>query len=373
MHRSPIQVYLVEDSPVALTLLRRIIGNAPDMTVVGWATSGDRAIDEIERLKPDVICTDLHMPRMDGLELTRAVMARTPRPILAISASVQASGDAANIFALLEAGAVDVFPKPQSGLLEDYEAMQVRLLEKIRILSGVKVFSRRGKPTNPGGQPVQTETAPPRSPVEHASGRSAPVSAPASPSVTPSGRIVAIGASTGGPQALQQILGQLPARFPSPILCVQHISEGFLLGLTVWLRGHCALPVTIAKPGELPQPGGIYFAPERRHLELDGRGYFRTTMTQPVAGHRPSATVTLDSIARCYGRRAVGVLLTGMGADGAVGLHAIAQAGGKTIAQDERTSVVFGMPRAAIELGAVQQVLPLDAIASAIQRVCREG
>lgn len=377
MSRSPIQVYLVDDSPVALALLKRILASAPDVKVVGWAGSGDRAIVEIEQLRPDVICTDLHMPRMNGLELTRAVMATMPRPILAISASVQAGEDRANIFALLEAGAVDVFPKPQSGLQEDYEAIQQQLLEKIRILAGVKVFSRRGagaasgaiaSPEVPQGavqrsrrSPESTATLAP--PVTH-------------PPVGPGngaglgGGVVALGASTGGPQALQAILGRLPATFPLPVLCVQHISEGFLTGLATWLRSHCALAVQVAQPGQQPQPGNVYFAPEQRHLELDGRGYFRMTTTPPVAGHRPAITVTFESIARCYGHRAVGVLLTGMGSDGAAGLAAIAKAGGVTMVQDEATSVVFGMPGSAIALGVVQRVLPLEAIAPALQSTC---
>jgi len=143
-----------------------------------------------------------------------------------------------------------------------------------------------------------------------------------------------------------------------------------LTGLATWLRSHCALAVQVAQPGQQPQPGNVYFAPEQRHLELDGRGYFRMTTTPPVAGHRPAITVTFESIARCYGHRAVGVLLTGMGSDGAAGLAAIAKAGGVTMVQDEATSVVFGMPGSAIALGVVQRVLPLEAIAPALQTTC---
>jgi two-component system chemotaxis response regulator CheB len=364
----------VDDSPVALALLKRILASAPDMKVVGWAGSGDRALVEIEQLRPDVICTDLHMPRMNGLELTRAVMAKMPRPILAISASVQAEEDRANIFALLEAGAVDVFPKPQSGLQEDYEAIQQQLLERIRILAGVKVFGRRG-----AGAIAEAPTQDRKAGADNSNSQgtrlgNAPfaIAEPVAQggAVGPGAGVVVLGASTGGPQALQTILSQLPATFPLPILCVQHISEGFLTGLTVWLRSHCALAVEVAQAGQRPLAGRVYFAPEQRHLELDGRGYFRMTTTPPVAGHRPAVTVTFESIARCYGRRAVGVLLTGMGSDGAAGMVAIAKAGGVTLAQDEATSVVFGMPGAAIALGVVQRVLPLEAIAPALQTTC---
>lgn len=174
---------------------------------------------------------------------------------------------------------------------------------------------------------------------------------------------MAIGASTGGPQALYTILKQLPANFPVPILCVQHISEGFLQGLVDWLAAECFLRVTIAQPGEFPKPGTVYFAPERQHLQLDTQGRLTTVSTPAVSGHRPSVTALFQAVATCYPRSAVGILLTGMGRDGADGLQAIAQAGGTTIAQDEQTCVVFGMPKEAIALGAAQHILAIGEIA----------
>jgi two-component system chemotaxis response regulator CheB len=175
--------------------------------------------------------------------------------------------------------------------------------------------------------------------------------------------MVAIGASTGGPQALQTILAQLPANFPVPVVCTQHMSDGFLQGLVNWLASESQLQVKIAQVGELPSPGAVYFAPERSHLELDARGRFSYSMSPLVDGHRPSVTVTFKSIANFYGRATVGILLTGMGRDGATGMQAIAQAGGLTIAQDEKSSVVFGMPKEAIALGAAQHILPPQEIA----------
>jgi two-component system, chemotaxis family, protein-glutamate methylesterase/glutaminase len=176
-------------------------------------------------------------------------------------------------------------------------------------------------------------------------------------------KIVAIGASTGGPQALHAILQQLPANFPAPILCVQHISEGFLQELVNWLAAECSVHITIAQPGDFPQPGTVYFAPEEKHLQLDVLGRFLTTSTPAVSSHRPSITVLFQAVADCYGPSTVGILLTGMGRDGAEGLQAIAQAGGVTIAQNEQTCVVFGMPKEAIALGAAQYILPIHEIA----------
>jgi two-component system chemotaxis response regulator CheB len=172
-----------------------------------------------------------------------------------------------------------------------------------------------------------------------------------------------IGASTGGPQVLYNILSSLPANFPLPILCVQHISEGFLKGLVDWLNSGCALSVTIAQPGILPLPGTVYFAPERVHLEIDHQGRLAWLDAMPVDGHRPSVTVLFKSVAAYYRRATIAVLLTGMGRDGAAGMQAISQAGGLTIAQDEASCVVFGMPREAIALGAAQHILPSTEIA----------
>ena len=174
---------------------------------------------------------------------------------------------------------------------------------------------------------------------------------------------MAIGASTGGPQALYAIISKLPANFPVPVICVQHISEGFLQGLVKWLACESKMQVKIAGLGELPQAGIVYLPPEKRHLELDSHGRFIYSQADKFPGHCPSITVTFKSVAKFYGRTAASVLLTGMGRDGAEGMLAIAQLGGLTIAQDQATCVVFGMPKEAIALGAAQYVLPVSAIA----------
>jgi two-component system chemotaxis response regulator CheB len=178
--------------------------------------------------------------------------------------------------------------------------------------------------------------------------------------------MVIIGSSTGGPQALQTILKQLPSDFPTPILCIQHIAPGFLNGLVNWLRSLCSMKVKIAQDGELPLAGTIYFPQEGTHLLVDKKGRLVSSLESPLDGHRPSITLTLKSAADYYGKAAVGILLTGMGRDGADGMKAIAKAGGITMVQDEKSSIVFGMPKQAIELGAAQYVLPLDEIANVL-------
>jgi len=339
-----IRVLLVDDSPIAIELIRRMLATAPEIQVVGSASNGAEALALIPQVRPDVICTDLHMPTMDGFELTREVMARHPLPILVLSISVQAE-QTHNIFQMLEAGALDILAKPLGGLQSDFGVTAHDLITKIRILSGVKVIGRRratgGAATTPMLPSLLSLSAVPP-------------------------RIVGIGASTGGPQALQRILGHLPADFPLPLLCVQHIAEGFMQGLVAWLAGCCRIRVCTANEGTQPLAGTAYFPPDDRHLEIDDAGTFRCSSALPFAGHRPSVDIAFASLARRYGATAVGVLLTGMGQDGAQGMLDIARAGGVTIAQDEASSVVFGMPRRAIELGAARHVLPLDQIGPAL-------
>lgn len=341
-----IRVLLVDDSPIVLRILQRVLSRSPEIQVVGTAADGREALELVLSLNPDVICTDLYMPVMDGLEFTREVMANYPRPILVLSVAVEPGSP--NIFRLLEAGAVDIYSKPRDILNVDMDKLAHELASKIRILAGVHVFRRNN---NARGAPV-AKLAPkptvmprPQTPV----------------------RMVVIGASTGGPQALHEILAHLPASFPVPIVCVQHIGSNFLSGMVTWLAEVSPLPVRKAVHGETPQAGMVYFAPEDAHLELDDGGRFVLSLAAPLDGHRPSVTITMRAAARCFGAGAVGVLLTGMGRDGAEGMASIAAAGGITIAQDEDSSVIYGMPKVAVELGAVQHILPLEQIAPALE------
>ena len=339
---SAIRVLLVDDSPIALHILQGLLLHSADIQIVGTASDGKEAFELLPKLNPDIICTDLHMPGMNGLDLTRTVMATRPCPILVVSVSVEP--DSLNVFQLLEAGAVDVYPKPRAILEADQEKLARELASKIRIVAGVHVFRLPSTTRHLSLPPAQLPTLAPAAPV----------------------KIVAIGASTGGPQALRTILSALPASFPAPVVCVQHIGADFLTELVRWLAEVCPLPVCKAVQGEVPQDGIVYFAPEDVHLEFDSHGRFVLSVADPCDGHRPSATITLRAAARYFGTNAVGVLLTGMGRDGAEGMAEIAAAGGVTIAQDEASSVVYGMPRAAVDLGAARHVLPLDQIAPAL-------
>lgn len=341
-----IKVLIVEDSLIATTILTRILNSSKIIEVVGTATNGIEGLKLIPRLKPDVICTDLHMPKMNGLDFTIEVMAMYPTPILVISASVQAE-DTHHVFRLLEAGAVDIFPKPASGKTTDYEHIKQPLINRIKVLSGIKVF-RKYRPVTSSTPTVENRVAPEFmsfSKFDHKI------------------KIMAIAASTGGPQAFVEILSQLPSKFSIPIVCVQHISEGFLGGFVHWLNENSRLKVKIASSGEIPQPGKIYFPPEKINLEFDSNRRFSCISNIPVDGHCPSATVMFKSVAKTFGKEAIGILLTGMGKDGATGLLDMANNGAYTIAQDEKTSVVFGMPQEAIKIGAARKILPLTAIA----------
>ncbi len=351
---SPIKVLLVEDSPIATIVLKRIFDASPEIQVVGTACNGLEALELIPKLQPEVICTDLNMAQMNGLEFTQEVMKKYPRPILIISASVQAN-DTQNVFQLLKAGALDVFPKPIGGLASDYDRLANELIAKVKILSGVKVFTRHQKlgVIETGDRPI-TQTN--QLPIQNYKLSSKNLNSQTI-------KLLALGASTGGPQALHSIISQFPANLPVPVICIQHISEGFLQGLVDWLGCESKLPVKIAHLGEFPQAGTVYFPPEKRHLELDCEGRFIYSEAAQEAGYCPSVTVTFKSVANFYGRGAAGVLLTGMGRDGAEGMLAIARVGGLTIAQDRVSCVVFGMPKEAIALGAAQHVLPLGAIA----------
>lgn len=345
MQERKISVLLVDDSPVILAILKKMLATAPDIQVVGSAQNGKEAMTLIEKLNPQVVCTDLMMPEMDGLQLIAEIMSTLPRPVIVISAHVEKGSH--NVFKLLEAGALELVAKPRLDEERRHAEMSAEIINKIRIVSGVHVFRRPRREiphdSDGGGQRTVDKAA-----------------------VT--AQMIVIGASTGGVQALGTILSALPADFPLPIICVQHISEGFLGGFVQWLATHCAMQVEIATEQGKPAPGVIYFPQENKHLTFDG-GRFLHSQGPAVKGIRPSITVTMQSVAECYGSAAVGVLLTGMGDDGAEGMLKIASAGGMTIAQDEKSCIIFGMPKQAIDRGAARQILALNEIGAALKRL----
>lgn len=340
VEKSKIRVFLVDDSALDLELLRRLLERSDDIEVIGTARDGAEALAAIPSLRPDVVCTDLHMPQLDGEELTRRIMSESPRPILVVTSSKGKGSQTA--FRLIEAGAIDVVAKPRGGAHAEAEAND--LVRLVRIAAGVHVVRRR-------------------------------IASPTGPSVTPRApttvRVIVVGASTGGPQALATLLGSLPPSFPVPILVVQHMTAGFLPGLVGWLRGRTALDVQIATHGVTPLAGSAYFAPPDLHLEIDSVGRMILTPGPPVEYHRPSATVLFRSAAARFGAAAVGALLTGMGRDGADGMVELRRVGAVTIAQDAESCAVAGMPVAAAKAGGASHVLPITEIAGVIEGLVR--
>jgi two-component system, chemotaxis family, protein-glutamate methylesterase/glutaminase len=336
-----IRVVIADDSLVAREMLSTILSSDPDIDVVGLANNGAEAVDLVERLRPDLVTMDIHMPKMNGLEATEKIMAFSPTPILVVSSSVHGEGIGL-AFDALTLGALEVIKKPEPRDWADLERIGSEVLRKVKFLSRVRVITHiRGRHT----------------------GREELV--PGAPKM-PSGRgLVAIGSSTGGPSALLTVLEQLPANFPVPILVAQHIADGFVPGLVSWLDASCNIKITGAEEGITPAPGTVYISPTGVNIALDGK---QIALKTPTSGqlYIPSADTLFESVARAYGKRAVGVILTGMGADGASGLKQLHGRGAATIAQDEETCTVFGMPRAAIEMGAADQVLPIQAIGAAI-------
>jgi two-component system chemotaxis response regulator CheB len=328
---APIRVLVVDDSPAQRRMLVAMLESDKELQVVGWAADGAGAVQTVARFRPNVIVMDLRMPVMDGVEAARQIMRATPVPIVLVTAT-GAVQDRALVDDAVDAGVLSVVSKPSPGA--DGQSGVRALLRTVKSMAGVKVVRRV----------VLTEPSRPRQPESRP-------------------RLVAIGASTGGPQTLQKLLGALPAGFPLPTLLVQHIAPGFEAGLVDWLRPQCAVPIQIAVDGARPTAPGIYVATAGRHLVVRG-GVLVLTDDEPVTGHRPSATVLFDSVAREYRGAAVGVLLTGMGEDGAAGLRTLKAQGAITVAQDEATSIVFGMPAAAISMGVVDHVLSPERIAS---------
>ncbi len=342
MKPKKINVLVVEDSPVAQLLLVHILNSDPGLSVLGTANNGEQALEFLKRNRPDVIVMDIHMPGMDGFETTRQIMETQPLPIVVCSASLNPA-EVAQTFRALEAGALALVAKPVGLGHQEYEEMAGKLVETVKLMSEVRVVKRWARPRRPDA-PAAT---PP----------------PAEIRIPSAGiQVVAIGASTGGPPALQTILAGLPKDFSVPVLIVQHIAAGFLPGLVDWLHQTTGFPIHIAAHGESLLPGCAYLAPDGYHLGLAANGQIALSKQEPENGLRPSVSYLFRSVAKVCGANAVGVLLTGMGRDGADELKVLKESGAVTIAQDEESSVVHGMPGEAIKLGAAGYVLAPDKI-----------
>ncbi len=350
MMRENIRVLIAEDSPFIRRLIASYLTPDAGFTVVGEAGDGIQAVDVVHRLQPDVITLDLEMPEMDGLEALRTIMQTLPTPVVAISG---VSGNAATrTLQALDIGAVDFVLKFTPGVAMDTESLAREIVTKTRLAAGIQVVRlldrTREAPPRKAPQAVKTEAA------AHAG-------------MLPG--IVVIGASTGGPMALRELLGELPAAFRPPIVIVQHIPAFFTSVLAAQLNRHCQLLVREAEEGEILAPGVVYVAPGGLHLLLQTGFRICLQKGQEQPGeHCPSIDVTMESAARLFGARITGALLSGMGVDGAAGLLSIRRNGGHTYAQDEATCVVFGMPKRAIELGAVMKVDSPAGIGAALAR-----
>lgn len=334
-----VRVLVVDDSALMRKLIPLILERDPDIEVVGTAMDGHFALRKIDELRPDVVTLDLEMPRMDGIETLRMIMRSAPIPVIVFSTHSKEGAYAT--FKALALGAIDFVAKPQDAAAGHLDGVAYQLIEKIKVAkraSGHKAIPR-----------VEAEVVPPRKKSPHAA--------------APPNRIIAIGISTGGPNALQYLLTQIPGDIPATFVVVQHMPEGFTDMFARRLDECCALEVQEAKSGDLLISGRVLICPGNRHIMV--RRMPRGEMvvlsdTAPINGHRPSVDVLFHSVAQEFGLTAVGILMTGMGEDGAEGLGAIKAAGGATIAQSEDTCVVPGMPRAAILRGYASRIVPLD-------------
>ncbi len=337
-----IRVLVVDDSALMRKLIPAILARDSSIEVVGTAMDGAFALKKIEELRPDVVTLDLEMPRMDGMETLRLIMGRAPLPVILFSTHSKEGGYAT--LKALALGAVDFVEKPKNAPAGRLEEIADQLIAKIKVAK--RAAGRRLPPAIVDDLPVKKK------------GTRAPL---------PPRRVIAIGISTGGPNALQFVLSQIPADFQSTIVIVQHMPEGFTEMFAKRLDECCALEVQEARSGDLLLAGRVLICPGNRHMMVRRmpRGEMAVLSDgPPVNGHRPSADVLFHSVAQEFGLTAVGVLMTGMGDDGAEGLGAIKAAGGMTIAQSEDTCVVSGMPRAAILKGYANKIIPLDGLAT---------
>jgi two-component system chemotaxis response regulator CheB len=351
----PIRVLVADDSITVRKRMIAVLSADPELEVIAEAADGRTATEMCRRLRPDVMTMDVMMPVMDGVSATEYIMANCPTSILVVSSSSH-RGQVLQTFDALAAGAVDVLDKPTG--IEPRSVWEDELVSAVKMASRIRPITRT---------PVRGHT--------RGLKPAAAIVAAAPELIHGTASIIAIGTSTGGPAAIAKVLSQIPADFPLSILLVVHIAPEFADGLLQWIAKFSRMPVRVAIDGE-PLPlrgrGNVIMATPDRHLLVDG-GCLRVTDSAERHSCRPSVDVLFESVAREYGPRAIACLLTGMGKDGARGLLAVRRSGGQTIAQDEGSSIVFGMPREAIALGAAQVVTPLAEVASTLDKMARKS
>ncbi len=342
----PIRLLVVDDSPTVRSIIRAMLGAEQDITIIGEAVNGVEAVEKAERLRPDLILMDIRMPRMDGYEATEQIMATCPTPIIVFS-SLSRAEEARVSIAMLAVGALDVMAKPDLSDPASVAACAKVLRLKVRVASRVAVVRHIKRRPLPGAREAGTHdgTTPARFDV------------------------LGIGASTGGPAVLREILSRLPATYPLPVLLVQHITVGFSDGFIEWLQQHISLKLRLAQPRDRALPGTILMAPEGRQLTIMPDRSIMALSDVPIGVHLPSVDALFNSMADSFGKRAIGVILTGMGADGVDGLLRIRQSGGVTIAQDQASCTVFGMPGEAVRRGAASETLPPERISARLNEL----
>ncbi|SMC65651.1 protein-glutamate methylesterase/protein-glutamine glutaminase [Sporomusa malonica] len=343
-----IKVLIVDDSVFMRKLLSDLFASEADFTVVDTARNGKDAIDKVKRLKPDLVTMDVEMPVLDGIKALEQVMKECPTPVVMISSLTQAGAEAT--LQALELGAVDFVAKtagPISNILE----IRAEILSKCR--EAVKANVSQLVKVQPANMlNTSLKTSPPMG-------------------VFADGRIVAIGTSTGGPRALQEIITKLPGNIPCGIVIVQHMPPGFTKSLAERLNSLSSVTVKEAEHNDIIRPGLVLIAPGDYHMVVEregGKAVIKLNQNPPLGGHRPAVDPMLESVARIFGSKAIGVILTGMGHDGAKGIQAIKRQNGQTIAEDQSTAVVFGMPKSAIEMGVVDKITPITGVAAEILR-----
>ncbi|MFA5626781.1 MAG: chemotaxis response regulator protein-glutamate methylesterase [Thiohalomonadaceae bacterium] len=369
----PVRVLIVDDSGFFRRRLTEMLSADPRLEVVGTANDGAQAVEQTARLRPDVVTMDIEMPVMDGITATRRIMATTPTPVLMFS-SLTTDGAKATLDAL-DAGAVDYLPKKFEDISRDQNEARRQLCERVYVIGSSKHATPSSHATTTTRPAAPT---PPPTTASRQSAASRPLATaatrPVMPTATPPARrgqyrLVAIGTSTGGPVALQQVLSKLPADFPLPLILIQHMPGTFTPAFAQRLNQQCAIEVREAKNGDELKPGLALLAPGGMQMVLEQRGGRTTvniTESDPALHYKPSVDVTFSSVARIFPAQTLAIVLTGMGADGREGARLLKQGGSSIWAQDEATSVVYGMPAAIVDAGLADAVLPLPNIGMAI-------
>lgn len=335
---SPIRVLVVDDSALTRRIIRDILSSDAQLSVIGEARNGREAVTLVEQLRPDIVTMDVRMPVLDGLQATEEIMAYHPTPILVLTSSL-GRHDGGMTFQLLNAGALEVLEKPKDLATAQGPALQRFLIQRVKMLARVRVVTHLRGRRRARSEQIYVPTQTPLDRSKH--------------------QLVVIGASTGGPKVLYGLLRSLPSTFPAAIVIVQHIAEGFVANMVEWLNTSSALPVMLGADGMELELGKVFVAPDTHHTRIEPSWRLSLDI-EPRSLQHPSIDVTLQSAADHCATHTVGVILTGMGRDGAAGLLALRKAGGLTIVQDQASSAIWGMPRAAAENGAALEIVSAD-------------